>query len=62
MVTTARIVQYARLLERLDPGFLALVIFVETREDYRARSLLDQVARLIEIFGLAGAALIVGCP
>ena len=62
MVTTVRIVQYARLLERLDPGFLALVIFVETREDYRARSLLDQVARLIEIFGLAGAANIVGCP
>ena len=62
MATTARIVQYARLLERLDPGFLALMIFVETREDYRARSLLDLVARLIEIFGLAGAAVIVGCP
>ena len=62
MATTAGIVQYARLLERLDPGFLALVIFVETKEDYRARGLLDQVARLIEIFGLAGAAVIVGCP
>jgi len=62
VATTESIAQYARLLERLDPGFLALVIFVETREDYRARSLLDQVARLIEIFGLAGAALIVGCP
>ena len=62
MATTASIVRYARLLERLDPGFLALVIFVETREDYRERSLLDQVTRLIEIFGLAGAANIVGCP
>jgi len=62
VATTARIVQYARLLEQLDPGFLTLVIFVETREDYRARSLLDLVARLIEIFGLAGAAVIVGCP
>ena len=32
------------------------------REDYRKRDLLDQVARLIEIFGIDGAADIVGCP
>jgi hypothetical protein len=35
---------------------------LETGEDYRERDLLDQVARLIEIFGLEGAGLIVGCP
>ena len=31
-------------------------------KDYRERDLLDQVAYLIEIFGIAGAAQIVGCP
>lgn len=61
MVTTANILKYARWLEELDPGFLALVIFVETHEDYRGRDLLDRVARLIEIFGMDGAANIVGC-
>jgi len=35
---------------------------LETGEDYRERDLLDKVARLIEIFGLEGARLIVGCP
>ena len=62
MATTANIVQYARWLEEIDSGFLALVIFVETKEDYREREFLDQVARLIELFGLDGAANIVGCP
>ena len=62
MATSVNIVHYARWLEELDPGFLALVIFVETKEDYRERELLDKVARLIELFGLDGAANIVGCP
>lgn len=62
MATTASIVRYARWLEELDPGFLALVISAETKEDYRERELLDQVARLIELFGLDGVANIVGCP
>ena len=62
MATTATIVQYARWLEEIDPGFLALVISVETKEDYREREFLDQVAQLIELFGLDGAANIVGCP
>jgi hypothetical protein len=34
----------------------------ETGEDYRRRDLLDKVTKLIEIFGLEGAGLIVGCP
>jgi hypothetical protein len=37
------------------------VITTETGEDYRDRDLLDQVARVIEIFGVAGTAKIVGC-
>jgi hypothetical protein len=35
---------------------------LETGEDYAGRDLLDQVVRLVEIFGLEGAGLIVGCP
>ncbi len=35
---------------------------METGEDYSTRDLLDQVARLIEIFGVIGTAEIVGCP
>jgi hypothetical protein len=62
MATTADILRYAGWLEQLDPGFLALVIFVETKQDYRERKLLDKVARLIELFGLDGVANIVGCP
>ena len=53
---------YARWLENIAPGFIATVILCETGEDYRDRDLLDQVARLIEMFGVAGAAQIVGCP
>jgi hypothetical protein len=53
---------YARWLENIALGFIAAVIFCETGEDYRDRDLLDQVAHLIEIFGVAGAAQIVGCP
>jgi hypothetical protein len=33
-----------------------------TGEDYRDRDIMDQVSKLIEIFGIDGAALIVGCP
>jgi hypothetical protein len=62
LATAAGILQYARWLEEVNPGFLALVIFVETNEDYRQRDLIDQVVRLIEIFGMDGIAQIVGCP
>jgi hypothetical protein len=61
MITTKRIMEFARWLEEIAPGFLATVISTETGEDYRERDVLDQVARTIEIFGVAGAAEIVGC-
>jgi hypothetical protein len=48
--------------EEIVPGFLAHVILFQTGEDYRNRDVLDQTARLIEIFGVDGAAQIVGCP
>ena len=38
------------------------IISFETGEDYRQRDLLEKVSKLIEIFGLEGAGLIVGCP
>jgi hypothetical protein len=62
MATAADVLRYARRLQEISPGFLAEVISVETGEDYRERDLLDQVARLIEIFGVDGAADIVGGP
>jgi hypothetical protein len=62
VATAASIFKYARWLDEIAPGFLALVILIETGEDYQERDLLDQVARLIEIFGVTGAAQIVGCP
>jgi len=62
MRTTKQVVEIARWLEGIDPGFLATVISAETGEDIRGRDLLDQVARVIVIFGVAGAAGIVGCP
>jgi hypothetical protein len=62
MLTTAGIFDYAHWLEEIAPGFLATVILTETGKDYRDRDLLDQVACLIEIFGVSGAAQIVGCP
>jgi hypothetical protein len=62
MATTGSILLYARWLENIAPGFISTVILCETGEDYRDRDLLDQVARLIEMFGVAGAAQIVGCP
>ena len=62
MPTVAAILRYARWLDELEPDFLVTIIAVETGEDYWNRDLLDQVARLIEIFGLEGAALMVGCP
>ncbi len=62
MVTAAEILRYAIWLEEIDPSFLPLVIRIKTGEDYRDRDLLDRVARLVEIFGLHGAAQIIGCP
>ena len=62
MATTSSIVEYARWIEEIAPGFIAMVILAERGENYRDRDLFDQVARLIEIFGIAGAAQIVGCP
>jgi hypothetical protein len=62
MATTQSVLRYARWLEEVSPGFVASAILSETGEDYAKRDLLDQVARLIEIFGVAGAADIVGCP
>ena len=49
-------------IEQIAPGFIAMIILAERGEDYRDRDLLDQVVDLIEIFGVAGAAQIVGCP
>ena len=62
MATIDGILEYARWIEEMSPGFIAMVIMAEMGEDYRDRDLLDQVACLIEIFGVAGAAQIVGCP
>ena len=62
MATAAGILRYARWLEEIEPGLLATIIMLETGEDYTGRDLLDQVVRLVEIFGLEGAGLIVGCP
>jgi hypothetical protein len=62
MTTTSRILDYAHWVEEIDPGFIAMVILAERGENYRNRDLFEQVARLIEIFGVAGAAQIVGCP
>jgi hypothetical protein len=61
MATTACILAYAHWLEEIAPGFIAMVILAETG-DSRDRDLLEQVALLIEIFGVVGAAQIVGCP
>ena len=62
MPTTSSILKYARWIEEIAPGFIAAVILAERGENYRDRDLFDQVVRLIEIFGVAGAAQIVGCP
>jgi hypothetical protein len=62
MATTSSILEYARWIEEIAPGFIAMVILAERGENYRDRDIFDQVARLIEIFGIAGAAQIVGCP
>ena len=62
MATTDGILKRARWLEEIAPGFIAMIILSERGEDYRGRDLLDQVTCLIEIFGVAGAAQIVGCP
>ena len=52
MVTTKDIFRYACWLAEIDPGFLALVLSMETGEDYRDRDIMDQVSKLIEIFGI----------
>ena len=62
MATSSSILEYARWIEEIAPGFIAMVILAERGENYRDRDLFEQVARLIEIFGIAGAARIVGCP
>jgi hypothetical protein len=62
VATATGILRYARWLEEMEPGLLTTIILLETGEDYRGRDLLDQVTRLIEIFGLEGVGLIVGCP
>jgi hypothetical protein len=62
MATTQSILRYAGWLEEISPGFVAAAILAETGEDYAGCDLLDQIARLIEIFGVIGAAEIVGCP
>jgi hypothetical protein len=62
MATIDGILVYARWIEEIAPGFIAMVIMAERGEDYRDRDLLDQVAYLIEIFGVVGTAQIVGCP
>jgi hypothetical protein len=62
MATIDGILEYARWLEEIAPGFIAMVILSERGEDYRDRDLVDQVACLIEIFGVVGAGQIVGCP
>jgi hypothetical protein len=54
--------RHASWLEDIEPHFIAPLILIETGENYYGRDLLDQVARLIEIFGIEGAARIVGCP
>jgi hypothetical protein len=43
MPTTSGILEYARWLEEIAPGFIAMVILNEGGEDYRDRDLLDQV-------------------
>ena len=60
--TTDGVLEYARWIEEIAPGFIAMIILAERGKDYRGRDLLDQVACLIEIFGVAGAAQIVGYP
>ena len=62
LILTVIVLEYARWIEQIAPGFIAMIILAERGEDYRSRELLDQVACLIEIFGIAGAAQIVGCP
>jgi hypothetical protein len=62
MATTSSILEYARWIEEIAPGFIAMVILAERGENYRDRDLFDQVTRLIEIFGVAGTAQILGCP
>jgi hypothetical protein len=62
VATIGDILRHAQWLECLEPGFLALVILMETGEDYRDRDILTQAVKLIEIFGIDGAAQIVGCP
>lgn len=43
MAATPDILEYARWLEEIAPGFIATVILAEGGEDYRNRDLIDQV-------------------
>jgi hypothetical protein len=56
MATTSSILEYARWIEEIAPGLTAMVILAERGENYRDCDLSEQVACLIEIFGIAGAA------
>jgi hypothetical protein len=60
--TVERILKYALWLEQIDPGFLYYIILVETGEDWSNRDLAAKLMKIIEIFGMQGAARIVGCP
>ena len=46
MATIEGILEYARWIEEIAPGFIAMMILAEKGEDYRDRDLLDQVACL----------------
>jgi hypothetical protein len=61
MVTTAHILRCALWLEEVERGRLVDAIMMETGEDYSERDMLDLIAKLIESFGVIGAAAIVGC-
>ncbi len=61
VATIQNILRYTRWLEDLSPGFLAETILMETGEDFSGRDLLDEVGKLIELFGVTRAAQIVGC-
>jgi hypothetical protein len=59
--TVGHILKYAVWLEEIDPGLLAYVIPVETGADHGERDLASRAIQLIGIFGIDGAARIVGC-
>ena len=44
MATTDGVLEYARWIEEIAPGFIAMIILAERGKDYRGRDLLDQVS------------------